>query len=359
MPQALEQIRQILDEGVAAERFSMSTVCGRLEAALKGRAPFEHLKLFRSTLGDEAGNGLFSGIVRFAFLIELVKQPKIETTKFEVHWAGRIPRVDPRHATFEQCYEMFENLAHTAVDALQHAARRELLTLFEHHSLLPYELPLDYGNRRLGAQIHRRDNTVWMWDELPLRVIRLRAFLLDRNRNAHARVFEEAYGKIRVKTYLTDRALTGEHKSNREKRWETHPQSVQFALRRSCLEIEQTLVNQLCHFQGFPQDLRKQLEANHLLLPLPEPFRCPITMEPMSFADFEKELLNPQMGKASFQVGHLNPLKAINDDPRQGHTALNIGWISSDGNRIQGHLSLDETRQLIRRISKNYEKLGV
>ncbi len=336
----------------------MATLCKRLETALAGRSSLEHLGAFRERLGPAVGNSLFSGIVRFAFLIELVKQPKIETTKFEVHWATRIPHVDPRHATFPQCFEMFENLTATAVDAIRDGTRAELVRLFAEHSLLPYEIPLDYQDRKPGAPIHQRHNTVLMWDDLPRRVVKLRAFLLDGDRNPRARIFDEAYGKIKVKTYLTDRALTGEHKSNREKRWETHPQSVQFALRRHCLEIELALINQLCHFEGFPADLKSSLEHAGLLLPLSEPFRCPITMEPMLYGEFEKELSNPQMGKASFQVGHLNPLKAINEDPRQGHTALNISWISSDGNRIQGHLGLDETRQLIRRISQNYETLA-
>jgi hypothetical protein len=219
-------------------------------------------------------------------------------------------------------------------------------------------MPIDYRDRSLGAPIHRRDNIVWIWDELPARVVKLRAFLLGKTAEVTARAFVEAYNKIKVKTYLTDRALTGEHKSNREKRWETHPQSYQFALRRDCLEIELALINQMCHFAGFPADLRTALERADLLIPLPEPFRCPITMEPMSYAEFERELLNPKMGRAAFQVGHLNPLKAINEDPRQGHTAQNISWISSDGNRIQGHLGLDETRELIKRISRNYEALA-
>jgi hypothetical protein len=352
------QIQQVFDDHVDADRFSMPSVCKRLEATLGGRPPLDHLAAFRDILGLPVGNSLFSAIVRFAFLIELVKQPKIETTRFEVHWATRIPRVDPRYATFQQCFEMFENLTQTAAAAIQDGTRAELVSLFAEHSLLPYEIPLDYKDRKLGAPIHHRDNTILMWDDLPRRVVKLRAFLLDEGRNPRGRVFGDAYGKIKVKTYLTDRALTGEHKSNREKRWETHPQSVQFALRRHCLEIELALINQLCHFEGFPEDLKESLEKASLLLPLPEPFRCPITMEPMSYGEFEKELSNPQMGKASFQVGHLNPLKAINEDPRQGHTAQNISWISSDGNRIQGHLGLDETRQMIKRISRNYETLA-
>lgn len=351
------QIQRVFDEHIAADRFSMSSVCRQLETTLGGRSSIDDLAAFRDIFGLPVGNSLFSGIVRFAFLIELVKQPKIETTKFEVHWAARIPRADPRHASFEQCLELFEDLTHTAAAAIGERSRAELVKLFAEHSLLPYEIPLDYKDRKLGAPIHHRHNVVLMWDDLPRRVIKLRAFLLDERHNPRVRVFGEAYGKIKVKTYLTDRALTGEHKSNREKRWETHPQSVQFALRRHCLEIELALINQLCHFQGFPAELKEGLEKAGLLLPLPGPFRCPITMEPMSFAEFEKELSNPQMGKASFQVGHLNPLKAVNEDPRQGHTAQNISWVSSDGNRIQGHLGLDETRQMIKRISRNYEAL--
>ncbi len=359
MPHAADHIREILDEGVAAERYNMNAACRDIATALNGLPIRGYLDSFHDKLGMRVGGALFCGIVRSAFLIELVKQPKIETTKFEVHWADRIPGVDPRHATFEQCLEIFESLMRSGMEALSTPANCELIKLFEAHSLLPYEIPLDYGDRRLDAQIHRRDNVVWMWDDLPGRAVKLRAFLLDRNHNSRAKVFDEAYGKIKVKTYLTDRALTGDYKTNREKRWETHPQSVQFALRRDCLDIELTLVNQLCHFQGFPADLKASLQENNLLTPLNEPFRCPITMQPMSFPEFEKELLNPQMGKASFQVGHLNPLKAINNDPRQGHTALNISWISADGNRIQGHLALNETRQLVKLIAENYKVLGV
>jgi hypothetical protein len=82
-------------------------------------------------------------------------------------------------------------------------------------------------------------------------------------------------------------------------------------------------------------------------------------MEPLSFGDFEREVQDPQHGKAAFQVGHLNPLKAVNDDPYSGHTAQNISWISSNGNRIQGSSSLKETRDLIGRIYKNYEQFGI
>ena len=70
--------------------------------------------------------------------------------------------------------------------------------------------------------------------------------------------------------------------------------------------------------------------------------------------------MNPQHGRSSFQVSHLDPLKlnATGDEVEFGHKAENIGWISSDGIRIRGGLSLHETRDLLKTISQNYEQRG-
>ena len=184
-------------------------------------------------------------------------------------------------------------------------------------------------------------------------------YVLSEIDEAHRKVFALAYDKIKVKTYLTDRVLTGAHKTNREKRWETHPGSVHFALRRDCLDIERSLIEQVCKFDGFPKKLQSDLVGLQLIKRPTDVSRCPVTMEPLSYPEFERELREPDHGKASFQVGHLNPLKAVNDDPQSGHTALNISWVSANGNRIQGSLSLDETRGLIRRIAGNYDKFKI
>jgi hypothetical protein len=53
----------------------------------------------------------------------------------------------------------------------------------------------------------------------------------------------------------------------------------------------------------------------------------------------------------------MNPLKAGQEDEFR-HLPANISWITEDGNRIQGHLTLKETRELLFRISKNYEALA-
>ena len=158
---------------------------------------------------------------------------------------------------------------------------------------------------------------------------------------------------------MTDRVLTGAHKTNREKRWECHPGSVHFALRKECLEIESKLIKQICHFEGFPAELRTLLSDNHIIVFANEITKCPITLDPIPFTKFQEEILHPVHGKSSFQVGHLHPLKSVEENEFTGHTADNISWISSEGNRIQGELSVEETRELILRIIANYRQAGL
>ncbi|MBI3977019.1 MAG: hypothetical protein HY331_02425 [Chloroflexi bacterium] len=351
-------LRSTLEEEAGSDNFRMSALMARIPAVLAGRVVWQNYERVSSTLGTADGRYVLQSLLRAAFLIELVKTPKIDSTKFEVRWTSRLATTDPRHASFVDCYHVFEELLSSLAIAVHDPKNCDLLRLFRARRSVAYEIPVDYRERRLAAPMHRSDNVYWMWDELPKRVVRLRAYLLDPAQNRYAQSFAMAYDKIRVKTYLTERVLTGAYKTNREKRWETHPASVHFALRRSCVEIEHTLLNQLCHFEGFPSDLQESLEAAGLLTRLPPPFRCPITMDPLSYTEFEREIHDPRHGKADFQVGHLNPLKALTDDPQAGHSAQNIGWVSSDGNRIQGSLSLRETQALIRRICQNYDLFG-
>jgi hypothetical protein len=355
----LDGARAVFEDETAQHRFSMNRLLGRLNLAEEAMSPLRRYPAVFVVLRDPLSTHLIKGVLRAIFLIELVKVPKIETTKFEVRWTSRLEPTDPRYASFDDCTRILDQVMGDLEEALDNQANRELLQLFQVRSLLPYEIPLDYRERRTEGQLHCPGNMFWVFDEVPSQALRVRAFLLDASVNPFADLFGEVYEKIKVKTYLTDRVLTGDHKTNREKRWETHPASVHFALRRTCLEIEHTLVSQLCHFEGFPADLLERIQDAGLITPLDHPFRCPITMEALSFAELEREVRDPEHGKASFQVGHLNPLKSGNDDPRSGHTAQNISWISFEGNRIQGNLSLEETRAMIRRIHANYEQSGV
>ena len=188
----------------------------------------------------------------------------------------------------------------------------------------------------------------------------MRRFIRDTHRNPASEVFQTILAdKIKVKTYLTDRALTGDYKTNREKRWEAHPNSVQYALRRSCMKIETKLLLQIATFEGCDKDLVRNLQCDGLLSNTFDYCKCPITGDTIQYSEFANDALNPIHGKSKFQVGHLNPLKALDSDGANGHTADNISWISENGNRIQGSLSLDEVDELLKRIYRNRPELHV
>jgi hypothetical protein len=298
-------------------------------------------------------------ILRNVFLIELVKVPKIETTKFRVRWIEQL-RGDPRYCSFDECLNIAIELLVALPGWFATPTHSKCMSLSFSNGIVPYEAPLDYINRvTKQGRLHQLGNLTWFYDELVLRTLNLRKYLTDKTTSPDHRFFRTLLSdKIKVKTYLTDRVLTGEHKTNREKRWETHPNSVHFAERRVCMAIEYALVTQICAFEGFPQESIKQLQkANILPQSLPNAL-CPITGDALSYEAFRAELLNPTHGKSDFQVGHLNPLKLGMQGETTGHTSNNISWISADGNRIQGNLSLNDVRELILRISQNYERHG-
>jgi|GEM_PF-844253 len=313
----------------------------------------------RSLLGDQYRKLSFS-ILRNAFLIELVKVPKIETTKFRVRWFDQL-KGDPRFCSFEECLEIATDLLSMLPDWLHTPTHLEVLNLSFTNGMIPYEAPLDYQRRLTpDRRLHQQGNLIWLFDDLVLRTLKLRKYLTESETSPDHRFFRKVLtDKIKIKTYLTDRVLTGEHKTNREKRWETPPNSVHFAERRTCMAIEYALATQICAFEGFPIAALEQLQQAKILSnPLPTAL-CPITGDALCYEAFRDALLNPTHGKSDFQVGHLNPLKLGDvDGATTGHTADNISWISADGNRIQGSLSLRDVRGLIQRISENYARLA-
>jgi hypothetical protein len=221
----------------------------------------------------------------------------------------------------------------------------------------PHETPVDYA-AKTGTAIHRPDNVVVLRETEYVRLLDMRRWLLGKDTNPASNIFDGIMDKVRVKSYLTDRALTGDFKTNREKRWEAHPESPQFSVRWDCLMVELTLLDQLAGFQDFPKELVELLVAQKALSRRPDLSRCPVTLDPMDFTLLAESVENPRHGKSAYQVGHLNPLKA-GDSPEFRHAAANISWISEDGNRIQGHLPLQATKDLIRRIVSNYERAEI
>ena len=358
-------MRATIDRIVAADRFSMPALYSAVWPLIE-RHPLvsPHVPAVREALA-EAYESVTRAILRHAFLIEVVKVPKIETTKVRTRWFDEL-EADQRWCPLEECVAIAADLLGTLAPGwLDDRANAGALSLFLSFPILSYEAPIDYRERPAisdsTTRIHRHGNLGWTCCETMLRTLKLRKHLTSTSMSPDAGFFRAVLNeKIKTKAYLTDRVLTGDHKTNREKRWEVHPHSVHFALRRTCMEIEYVLLTQLCAFDGFPEASRRALQAEGIL---PEPldtFCCPITLDPMSFESFRDELANPTHGKSSFQVGHLNPLKL--DDPASavaGHTAANASWVSAHGNRVQGSMSLSEVRELIRRIAANYEARGL
>jgi hypothetical protein len=346
---------QRFEESVSTERFNIATIF----TAYYGEVKYSGFKTkLEEHFSKAVTKHILQSILRFAFYIEPVKQPKIESTKFSVRWSPSLTD-DPRFCSFANCNLIFEKLLNGVIAHLANEDDRKFLEIISNHTLIAYELNIDYINRIQDGLIHTVDNIDFFWSENTKQAYYLRQYLLNPNNHYHIKFFTETYSKIAVKSFLTDRVLTGGHKTNREKRWECHPNSVHFALRKDCLAIEAKLVNQICHFEGFPPELRSLLTENHIITFGDEITKCPITLDKISFEKFQTEILNPTHGKSSFQVGHLHPLKSLGENAHVGHTVDNISWISSKGNRIQGELSVDETRALILKIIANYKAEGL
>ncbi len=232
-------MKEIFETAVSLPRFSMAQVYRDVREQ-DGSQNVVIYQALESVLGESAGKKVIQGLLRFAFFIEPVKTPKIESTKYAVRWGSELAYPDLRHASYSECRQIYSSFLAEVAVALQDDKKVQLLRAFAQQRLLAYELPLDYKQRLLDGPIHRSENINFIWDVLPHRIVGLRQRLLT---GQLADIFKLAYSKIVVKSYLTDRVLTGEYKTNREKRWETHPASVHFALRRDCWEIELVLIN--------------------------------------------------------------------------------------------------------------------
>ncbi len=367
----IKQIKLLCDQAIPSasehgERrsaFRLPQLAKQLMESTEVGNPLENLLILAGrcfTIRDaKFAAQLAERVVRTAFLIEPVELPGAETTLFTTRWASRLED-DPRFASIEDCCEIANRLALLMIEMLETGGELGTeIERFTRFSQVPYEVPIDYTQR--VDPIHRPTNFRSIPAEITKRIIGLRETLLDRAVVGDELYFvmKEAYDKICTKSYKTDRVLTGLYKTNREKRWECHPNSVHFALRSTCMEIELLLVNQLCHFEGFPEETRAILDRQRLLHRCELPFRCPVTLDPMSFTAFASAMIGRTHGVSIFHVGHLNPLKLETNTFDNGHSAGNISWISEDGNRIQGSLSIDQTREMLSRIWRNYLEAGL
>lgn len=356
-------IKDILEEEVARPRFNMRQTVNR---CLHNEPMSDLFKVVFEKFNEGTALRVVTGVIRFSFFIEPVNTG-ITSTKFGLRWTpdenkyfGFINNADGRWCSYDECFEIARSLIECMLDQVDDEAYYSSFLFCLNTRLVAYEIPIDYlsvpppGNNK---RIHTLDNISWRFSESLRKTMGLRSFLIN-NTGPNSDVLTSILkDKVAIKSFLTDRAQTGLYQTNREKRWECDPGSVQFALRSTCWDVEYILTKQIFYFDGFPNDILKSAIDSGILPEAGEEdiTKCPVTLNPLSFDDLIEEARNPVHGKAFFQVAHLNPLKSVSrEESQSGHTSDNISWISSDGNRIQGNLTLEEIRALLSQISDNY-----
>jgi len=331
--------------GDGAERFSLPALHKLLIGTRTWKASIA--PLLSLNLDESSLTSLQRGLIRWAFLAQVVEEPAINTTRYRARWSARL-KGDPRRASPEASESFFHKSIELICTNFAKDEKRKLLIGLLGQTLIPAELPLDYISKS-SKPIHVATNIKAIDSGLLETTLILRS-LVKNNSNEVTSVMKKVYDKVQVKSYLTDRVLTGNHKTNREYRWEVSPESVHFAFKRDCMEIENSLVLAVINMEGFPPEIRESL-TNSAGIKLPrEHTSCPITLEKLSYGKLSDELISPNHGKSSFQVGHLDPLK--NDGT---HIANNIAWVSDEGNRIQGDNTLEQTRSMLMRIFDAYK----
>ena len=202
-----------LEHAVGAKNFKISDCSGLVDSiGIEARGKYDALM---EKLERPYAKFIHNSIVRNAFLIELVNK-EITSTKFQVRWTAELPAGDSRFASYNECVVIAEKM----IDRISCLSDEDLglICLFKKYNSVPYELPFDYIDR-FAPRLHSVDNMDLVFGNTAKRAIGLRAILADSELNPDAEAFKIILkDKVKVKTYLTDRAQTGAHQTNREKR---------------------------------------------------------------------------------------------------------------------------------------------
>ena len=292
---------------------------------------------------------------RFSFCIELTNLA-ITSTKMKTRWvAGRItktrpgtfenyegsfePGQDERSSSFEECFEVMCKCLELLTDSDAHIALMQSFADTQKRGT-PYEAVFTYSNKKQNPvneanniRLVDIEDANWLVKARPI----IQPVLKKDFDGSNTKVVE----KIATKCYKTDRSQTGEVQTNRAKRWECVNIDFQHATIEQCWSVERKLLSDVAHFRGFPEQPRQELMGAGLFGDQTTTL-CPITLKPMIF---EALLGGGGHGESTFQVGHMIPLKTGGT-----HDGVNIEWISNDGNRIQGSLNIQDTREMLKGI---------
>ena len=351
----------------SASRKSFSVVSIRnwvlSRAPYSDHSPAERvLRRLHSGLSTPAFSIVVASLMRFSFLIELTNLT-VGSTKMKTRWLPGLilmpqpnsfepvrgsfePGNDPRAASFEEALAVFIAAGELVLANL--AANGGLGDVFcsiNANRRVAYEFPLGYRDS-LADPLHNSGNIAWVdCDDLRW-LIKARAILRSATAENRGALRELEKKKLEVKVFKTDRALTGKDKTNRAKRWEVLAGDFQHATLPECWSAERKLTADLARFENFPTPLINKFIEERLIAAGASPTRCPVTLEPLDYEQLAASLLSATHGVSDYQIGHLNPLK------RGGqHNGQNVCWQSANGNRIQGDLTIDETRTLLGQIA--------
>jgi hypothetical protein len=177
-------VKEIIERLIAPDRFSMKSLYDNVWSVFStNELVADSMNVLKSDFSTNKYKQLAYGILRHTFLIELVKVPGIETTKFRTRWYSQLSG-DPRECSFEECLEVAQDMILSLTNGwLNESENFEVMTLFLEHAILPYELPLDYVERPAIndsiTRIHRRGNIAWVIDENLIRTLKLRQYLTN------------------------------------------------------------------------------------------------------------------------------------------------------------------------------------
>jgi hypothetical protein len=379
MNNVLEQVKTIIDEELKAidiskeksksdknvkkEKFNLILLCKTVLPILQQEPKIAKMCLeLEKVLTEKQIFSSLTGIFRFSFFIQIVRE-KGGSANYTRRWSEHLKVEDPRYSKYENCVDIFVRILSDLVNFLEMEENRTNFVQLQNWTKFYW---IDYQHKINDDSIHKVDNikvTNFTGNQLTLKIFNLEKFLINATKNPdYYKLFKEIYNKVRTKAYLADRSQTGYYPTNREYRWEVHPDSIEFAFVRDCQSIEYKLITQILAFKEFPIDIIQRLEEEKVIAQgkiIPESCKCPITMENLLFTDFQDELLNRTHGESKFQVGHIVPRKAKGLINMQIQSGENICWISSEGNEIQQNRSVDETRELLKKIFNNYQDNGL
>jgi hypothetical protein len=185
-------------------------------------------------------------------------------------------------------------------------------------------------------------------------VARLDADLRRNRRNLRdAGVPERVLSGVRTRAQQSGRRTTGQHRSNRARRWRLNAEDPQFGTELDSKIIELRLFGMMLEFVNAPDVSDEALDLLTIYLgkrPERATYRDVLTLERLDYEHFANEA--PQPGTSEFHIGHDDPTL----HPR--HVPGSVSWRTLRSNLIQGNMTLVEARTRLVQLVARYFGLG-